>query len=201
MQLAFCLNNYNHIALQNGPISFIVELYILKEGIELAEITFKGNPVTLIGEEVKVGDQAPDFTVLSNSLEEVTLSQIKGKAAVLSVVPSLDTGVCDAQTRKFNEEAVNLGPVNVYTISADLPFAQKRWCGANGIENVETLSDHREMSFGEAFGVYIKELRLLARAVFVLDENGKVVYTEYVSEATNHPDYEKAIEAAKSAVK
>jgi len=167
----------------------------------MASITFKGNPVTLVGSEVKVGDQAPDFTVLSNSLEEVTLQDIKGKPAVISVIPSIDTGVCDAQTRRFNEEAAGLGSVKVYTISADLPFAQARWCGANGIENVETLSDHREMSFGEAFGLYIKELRLLARAVFVLDENGKVVYTEYVSEATNHPDYDKAIKAAKSLVK
>ncbi|EME75314.1 thiol peroxidase [Bacillus sonorensis] len=167
----------------------------------MASITFKGNPVTLVGSDVHAGDQAPDFTVLSNSLEEVTLQDIKGKPAIISVIPSIDTGVCDAQTRRFNEEAASLGSVKVYTISADLPFAQARWCGANGIENVETLSDHREMSFGEAFGVYIKELRLLARAVFVLDENGKVVYTEYVSEATNHPDYEKAIEAAKSLVK
>ncbi|MDA1477611.1 thiol peroxidase [Bacillus changyiensis] len=167
----------------------------------MASITFKGNPVTLIGSKLQVGDQAPDFTVLSHSLEEVTLSDIKGKTAILSVVPSIDTGVCDAQTRRFNEEAAGLGSVNVYTISADLPFAQKRWCGANGIENVETLSDHREMSFGEAFGVYMKELRLLARAVFVLDENGVVTYAEYVKEVTNHPNYEKALEAAKSLVK
>lgn len=169
--------------------------------MKMASITFKGNPVTLVGSEARVGDQAPDFTVLSNSLEEVTLQDIKGTPAIISVIPSIDTGVCDAQTRRFNEEAASLGSVKVYTISADLPFAQARWCGSNGIENVETLSDHREMSFGEAFGVYIKELRLLARAVFVLDENGKVVYTEYVSEATNHPDYEKAIEAAKSLAK
>ncbi|MDA7027224.1 thiol peroxidase [Bacillus sp. CLL-7-23] len=167
----------------------------------MASITFKGNPVTLIGSKLQAGDQAPDFTVLSNSLEEVTLSDIKGKIAILSVVPSIDTGVCDAQTRRFNEEAAGLGSVNVYTISADLPFAQKRWCGANGIENVETLSDHREMSFGEAFGVYMKELRLLARAVFVLDENGVVTYAEYVKEVTNHPNYEKALEAAQSLVK
>ncbi|NPC93731.1 thiol peroxidase [Bacillus sp. WMMC1349] len=167
----------------------------------MASITFKGNPVTLIGSKLQAGDQAPDFTVLSNSLEEVTLSDIKGKIAILSVVPSIDTGVCDAQTRRFNEEAAGLGSVNVYTISADLPFAQKRWCGANGIENVETLSDHREMSFGEAFGVYMKELRLLARAVFVLDENGVVTYAEYVNEVTNHPNYEKALEAARSLVK
>lgn len=164
----------------------------------MASITFKGSPVTLVGNEVKVGEQAPDFTVLTNSLGEVSLSDLAGKVTIISVIPSIDTGVCDAQTRRFNEEAAGLGSVNIYTISADLPFAQARWCGANGIENVETLSDHRDMSFGEAFGVYMKELRLLARAVFVLDPNGKVVYTEYVNEATNHPNYEKAIEAAKS---
>lgn len=167
----------------------------------MAEITFKGGPVTLVGQEVKVGDQAPDFTVLTNSLEEKSLADMKGKVTIISVIPSIDTGVCDAQTRRFNEEAAKLGDVNVYTISADLPFAQARWCGANGIDKVETLSDHRDMSFGEAFGVYIKELRLLARSVFVLYENGKVVYAEYVSEATNHPNYEKPIEAAKALVK
>ncbi|MBL3646143.1 thiol peroxidase [Bacillus vallismortis] len=167
----------------------------------MAEITFKGGPVTLVGQEVKVGDQAPDFTVLTNSLEEKSLADMKGKVTIISVIPSIDTGVCDAQTRRFNEEAAKLGDVNVYTISADLPFAQARWCGANGIDKVETLSDHRDMSFGEAFGVYIKELRLLARSVFVLDENGKVVYAEYVSEATNHPNYEEPIEAAKALVK
>ncbi|MFD3203887.1 thiol peroxidase, partial [Bacillus sp. LR_5] len=160
-----------------------------------------GGPVTLVGQEVKVGDQAPDFTVLTNSLEEKSLADMKGKVTIISVIPSIDTGVCDAQTRRFNEEAAKLGDVNVYTISADLPFAQARWCGANGIDKVETLSDHRDMSFGKAFGVYIKELRLLARSVFVLDENGKVVYAEYVSEATNHPNYEKPIEAAKALVK
>ncbi|MCY8523043.1 thiol peroxidase, partial [Bacillus atrophaeus] len=138
----------------------------------MASITFKGGPVTLVGQEVKVGEQAPDFTVLTNGLEEKSLADFKGKATIISVIPSIDTGVCDAQTRRFNEESAKLGDVNVLTISADLPFAQARWCGANGIDKVETLSDHRDMSFGEAFGVYIKELRLLARSVFVLDENG-----------------------------
>jgi len=165
----------------------------------MAEITFKGNSVTLLGNEVKVGDQAPDFTVLANDLSEVKLQNSKGSVRLISVVPSLDTGVCDAQTRRFNEEAASLGNVKVLTISVDLPFAQKRWCGANGIENVQTLSDHRELSFGEAYGVAIKELRLLARAVFVVDSNDKVTYVEYVSEATNHPNYEAALEAAKQA--
>ncbi|WP_059171401.1 thiol peroxidase [Bacillus sp. FJAT-27445] len=165
----------------------------------MASITFKGNPVTLLGNEVKVGEKAPSFTVLANDLSAVTLEDSKGKVRLISVVPSLDTGVCDAQTRRFNEEAAGLGNVTVLTISVDLPFAQKRWCGANGIENVQTLSDHRDLSFGEAFGVAINELRLLARAVFVVDSNDTVTYAEYVSEATNHPDYEAAIEAAKKA--
>ncbi|ANB55783.1 ahpC/TSA family protein [Anoxybacillus sp. B7M1] len=165
----------------------------------MANITFKGNPVTLIGNEVKVGDKAPDFKVLANDLSEVTLSDTKGSVRLISVIPSIDTGVCDAQTRRFNEEAAKLDNVKVLTISVDLPFAQKRWCGANGIENVQVLSDHRDTSFGQAYGVLIKELRLLARAVFVVDSSDTVTYVEYVSEATNHPNYEAAIEAAKAA--
>ena len=165
----------------------------------MANVTFKGNPVTLVGTEVKAGDKAPEFTVLANDLSPVTLESSAGKVRILSVVPSLDTGVCDAQTRKFNEEASKLGNVEVITVSVDLPFAQKRWCAAAGIENVEVLSDHRDLSFGEAYGVAISELRLLARAVFVIDSEDKVVYTEYVSEATDHPNYEAAIAAAKEA--
>ncbi len=169
-------------------------------GIEkMAQVTFKGNPITLLGNEVKVGEQAPNFTVLANDLSEVSLDDSKGNVRLISVIPSIDTGVCDKQTRRFNEEAANLGNVKVLTISVDLPFAQSRWCAAAGIENVQTLSDHRDLSFGEAFGVAIKELRLLTRAVFVIDSSDKVVYTEYVSEATNHPNYEAAIEAAKAA--
>lgn len=165
----------------------------------MASVTFNGNPVTLLGNEVKVGDQAPEFTVLANDLSEVTLNDSKGQVRLISVVPSIDTGVCDAQTRRFNEEAANLGNVKILTVSVDLPFAQKRWCGAAGIENVQTLSDHRELSFGQAYGVAIKELRLLTRAVFVVDSNDKVTYIEYVSEATDHPNYEAAVEAAKQA--
>ncbi|MEH7226428.1 thiol peroxidase [Bacillus sp. JJ1566] len=165
----------------------------------MANITFKNNPVTLLGNEVKVGDKAPDFTVLANNLSPVTLADSKGSVRLISVVPSLDTGVCDAQTRRFNEEAAGLGNVKILTVSVDLPFAQARWCGANGIENVQTLSDHRDLSFGEAYGVAIQELRLLARAVFVVDSNDTVTYVEYVSEATNHPNYEAALEAAKAA--
>ncbi|MBM6617456.1 thiol peroxidase [Bacillus suaedaesalsae] len=165
----------------------------------MASITFKGNSVTLVGNEVRVGDKAPDFTVLANDLSPVTLENTKGSVRLISVVPSVDTGVCDAQTRRFNEETSTIDNVKVLTISVDLPFAQKRWCGASGLENVVTLSDHRDLSFGEAYGVHIKELRLLARAVFVVDSNDIVTHVEYVSEATNHPNYETAIEAAKAA--
>lgn len=164
----------------------------------MASITFKENPVTLVGDEVKVGDKAPNFTVLANDLSEVSLEQYDG-VKLISVIPSIDTGVCDAQTRRFNEEAAQLDNVSVLTISMDLPFAQRRWCGSNGIENVDTLSDHRDAYFGEAFGVLIKEMRLLARAVFVVNSQNEVVHAEYVSEATNHPDYEAAITAAKDA--
>lgn len=165
----------------------------------MATITFKNNPVTLLGSEVKVGEKAPSFSVLANDLSPVTLEDTKGKVRLISVVPSIDTGVCDQQTRRFNEEAASLSNVEILTVSVDLPFAQKRWCAAAGIENVQTVSDHRDLSFGEAFGVAIKELRLLARAVFVIDSNDVVTYAEYVAEATNHPDYEAAIEAAKAA--
>lgn len=164
----------------------------------MAKVTFKENPVTLLGEEVKVGDQAPSFTVLANDLSEKTLNDYNG-VKLISVVPSLDTGVCDAQTRKFNEEANQLGDVKILTVSMDLPFAQKRWCGANGIENVVTLSDHREGSFGKAYGVLIEELRLLTRSVFVVDSSNTVTYVQYVPEATDHPNYEAALQAAKEA--
>lgn len=165
----------------------------------MASITFKNNPVTLLGDEVKAGDQAPEFTVLKNDLSPFHLKDSAEKVKIISVVPSLDTGVCDAQTRKFNEEASKLTNTEVLTISVDLPFAQRRWCGDNGLEHVITLSDHRDLSFGKAYGVAIEEMRLLARAVFVIDTNDKVAYVEYVSEATNHPDYDAAIEAAKKA--
>lgn len=165
----------------------------------MAVVTFKGNPMTLVGEEVKVGQKAPDFTVLANDLSPVTLQTYGGTVRLISVVPSVDTGVCDVQTRRFNEEASKLNNVKVLTVSVDLPFAQKRWCGAAGLEDAVTLSDHRDVSFGQAYGVHMKELRLLARAVFVLNSKDEVVYVEYVSEATNHPNYEAALEAAKVA--
>ncbi|KZE64579.1 lipid hydroperoxide peroxidase [Fictibacillus phosphorivorans] len=165
----------------------------------MMSVTFKEKPVTLLGNEVKVGDQAPDFKVLANDMSEVTLDDSKGSVRLIAAVPSVDTGVCDAEVRRFNEEASKLDNVKVLTISVDLPFAQKRWCAAAGIENVQTLSDHRELSFGKAYGVAIEELRLLARSVFVIDSSDKVTYVEYVSEVTSHPNYEAAIEAAKAA--
>ncbi|MGN1402609.1 MAG: thiol peroxidase [Bacillus sp. (in: firmicutes)] len=165
----------------------------------MANITFKKNPITLLGNEVKVGEKAPDFTVLRNDLSEAKLSDYAGKVKIISVVPSIDTGVCDAQTRKFNEIASQLDNTVIITVSVDLPFAQKRWCAAAGINNVEVVSDHRDLSFGKAYGVAIEELRLLARAVFVIDSADTVVYAEYVSEATNHPDYEAPVQAAKDA--
>lgn len=164
----------------------------------MAQVTFKNEPITILGEEVKVGSVAPDFTVLANDLSEKALKDYEGKKKLISAVPSLDTGVCSQQTRKFNEEAANEQDGVVLTISNDLPFAQKRWCAAEGLDNVITLSDHRDLSFGENYGVIMKELRLLARSVFVLDKDNKVVYAEIVSEGTNHPDYDKALEAFKN---
>lgn len=160
-------------------------------------VTFKENPVTLTGTQVNTGDKAPDFTVLANDLSEVKLSDFDGKTRLISVVPSIDTGVCDEQTRRFNEEASKLDNVEIITISVDLPFAQKRWCAAAGVENIQVTSDHRNLDFGKKYGVVIEELRLLARSIFVVDKNGTLQYKELVSEVTNHPDYEQAIEAAK----
>jgi thiol peroxidase len=161
-------------------------------------VTMKGNPLTLVGNEVKVGQPAPDFEVVANDMSAVKLSSYRGKICIITSVPSLDTSVCDIETRRFNEEAGKLGSdVVVLTISMDLPFAQKRWCGAAGVKNVQTLSDHREASFGKAYGVLIKELRLLARAVFVLDRDGIIRYMQIVDELTNEPDYETALDAAK----
>ncbi|NMO95375.1 thiol peroxidase [Paenibacillus lemnae] len=161
--------------------------------------TFKGNPITLIGPQLQTGDSAPDFTVSKNLLEEVSLKDYAGKIKLISVVPSLDTGVCDAQTRRFNQEAAGLGEdVVILTISVDLPFAQARWCGAAGVDQVVTLSDYKTRSFGEAYGVLIKEFQLDMRSIFVIDQNDKIAYVEYLSEMTEHPNYEAAIEAVKA---
>lgn len=163
----------------------------------MVQVTFKGQPVTLLGNQVRIGDQAPDFTVLDSSLNEVTLADSQGKVRLISVVPSIDTGVCDQQTRRFNEEAAQLEGVSLLTISVDLPFAQSRWCAASGVDKIQLLSDHRDLSFGMAYGVVIKELRLLTRSVFVIDREGKLSYVEYVPEVTNHPNYAAALEATR----
>ena len=164
-------------------------------------ITFVGNPMTLVGKEVKVGDKAPDFTLLDNGLAVKTLKDYEGKVKIFSVVPSLDTGVCDAQTRWFNQNVTALSDdVVVLTVSMDLPFAQKRWCGAAGVENVVTLSDHKDASFGTNYGFLIEELRLLTRGIVVVDKNDKVTYVEYVPEVTNAVNLDAAVEAAKAAL-
>ena len=159
-------------------------------------ITMNGNPLTLVGKELKVGDIAPDFEVLDNDLAPVKLSSFRGKICVISSVPSLDTPVCDMETRRFNEEAGKLGAdIRILTISMDLPFAQKRWCGAAGVDKVITLSDHRDASFGTAYGALIKELRLLARIVFVVDGEGVIQNIQVVKEQTEEPDYDAVLEA------
>ena len=159
-------------------------------------ITMMGNPLTLIGKELKVGDPAPDLEVLDNDLSPVKISSYRGKTCIITSVPSLDTPVCDMETRRFNEEAGKTGDGAVtLAISMDLPFAQKRWCGAAGVENVITLSDHRDAAFGTAYGVLIKELRLLARAIFVVDREGVIQYIQIVKEVTEEPDYQAVLDA------
>lgn len=161
-------------------------------------ITFKGSPMTLVGEQVKTGQKAPDFKLTANDLSEVTLKNSAGKIRIISVVPSVDTPVCDLQTKRFNEEAGKLGEkAVVLTVSMDLPFAQKRWCAAAGASHVQLLSDYKDHSFGVAYGARIKELGLLTRAVFVVDAQDTVQYVEYVGEVTTAPNYDAAIEAAK----
>jgi thioredoxin-dependent peroxiredoxin len=169
----------------------------------MPQVTFKGNPVSLAGAEIRPNQPAPDFTAVDTSLQPVKLSSAKGKVVVLSAVPSLDTPVCDTETRRFNEAASQLGPgVEVWTISMDLPFAQKRWCGAAGVTRVRTLSDFREGSFGKAYGTLIKDgplAGLEARAVFVVGKDGQVKHVEYVREVTTEPNYEDALAAARAA--
>jgi thiol peroxidase len=161
-------------------------------------VTMKGNPLTLCGNELSVGDQAPDIQLLGNDLQPVKLSAFKGKVLIISSVPSLDTPVCDVETRRFNTEAANLGDdVAIVTVSMDLPFAQARWCGAAGIDKITTLSDHHTASFGEAYGLLIKELRLLARSIFVVDRSGVIQYIQHVKEISAEPDYDAVIAAAK----
>ena len=161
--------------------------------------TLKGNPLTLVGPELKAGDQAPDFSLVDNSLKPVSLKDTGNHVRIISVVPSLDTPVCDAQTKRFNEEAARLPGVDIITVSMDLPFAQKRWCGAFGVDNVKMLSDHKEGSFGTSYGTLIKELRIESRAIFVLDRNNQIRHAEYVKEVADFPNYDAALTAARNA--
>ena len=163
-----------------------------------AATTLKGNPFTLIGPELKAGDKAPDFEVVDTGMQSVNLAKTAGKVRIFSVVPSLDTPVCDMQTKRFNDEAVKLKNIEIYTISMDLPFAQKRWCGAFGVDHIKMVSDHKSGSFGEHYGTLIKELRIESRAIFVLDKDGVVRHAEYVKEVGDHPNYDAALSVAKS---
>lgn len=164
-------------------------------------VTLRGNPMTLVGREINVGDKAPDVELLDTELKPVKLSSFSGMVVVVSSVPSLDTPVCDMETRRFNSEASGLGPnVVILTVSNDLPFAQKRWCGAAGVDKVKTLSDHREAAFGQGYGVLIKELRLLARSIFVIDADGVVRYVQHVKEVSQEPDYAAVVAAVKKLI-
>ena len=162
-------------------------------------VTMMGNPITLVGNEVKVGEKAPDVELVANDVGPVELSSLwQGKVCIITSVPSLDTPVCDTETRRFNEEATRMGAdVVVLAVSMDLPFAQERWCGAAGVENVQTLSDHREAAFGQAYGLLLDDLRLLTRAVFVVDKEGIIRYVELVEEVASEPNYEAALKAAR----
>jgi thiol peroxidase len=162
-------------------------------------VTFKGQPLTLVGPELKPGEKAPDFTIIDQSLQPASLKDYAGKVILLSVVPSLDTGICSAQTKRFNEEAAQLPEdVVILTVSMDLPFAQARFCGAENIDRVKVLSDHRDASFAQAYGTLVKELRLESRAIFVIDRDGTIRYVEYVPEIASHPNYDAALQAVKS---
>ncbi len=162
------------------------------------KVTFAGNPLTLLGNEVKVGDKAPDFIAVGAGLSPVKLSDFEGKIVIIAVYPSIDTSVCAAQNRRFNAEANQLKDVVVLSVSCDLPFAQSRFCAAEGLENIKTISDHKDLDFGEKYGFVIKELRLLARGTVIIDKAGTVQYAEYVPEVTNEPDYEAALAVVKA---
>jgi thiol peroxidase len=165
------------------------------------EVTFQGNPLTLLGDAIEVGQKAPDFEVVANNLTPIKLADYAGKTLVISVVPSLDTPVCDTQTRTFNEKATDLADdVVVLTLSVDLPFAQARWCGAAGVDRVITLSDYKDLSFGSAYGLVIKELRLLTRAVLVVDKTGTVQYIQIVGEVSQEPDYQAVLDKVSTLV-
>jgi len=159
----------------------------------------RGNPLTLIGPELKPGDAGPDFNLVDSALKPVTLADTAGRVRIVSVVPSLDTPVCDAPTKRFNDAAASLPGIDVLTVSMDLPFAQRRWCDAFAVDHVKMLSDHKDASFGSNYGTLIKELRIESRAIFVIDRNNRVCHAEYVREAADHPDYEAALGAARAA--
>src|SRR5262245_16512374 len=161
------------------------------------QTTLKGKSLDLVGPELKAGDTAPDFKLTDNSLKTVTLKDTGNGVRIISVVPSLDTPVCDAQTKRFNEETAKLPGVDILTVSMDLPFAQKRWCGAFGVDNVKMLSDHKDGSFGSSYGTLIDDLRIESRAIFVLDKSNRIVHAEYVPEVADHPNYEAALAAAR----
>jgi len=159
--------------------------------------TFKGGPLELAGPELKVGDSAPDFSAVDKSMQPVSLASTGNRVRVFSVVPSLDTPVCDMQTKKFNEAAGTLANIDFYTVSVDLPFAQNRWCNSFGVDNVKMISDHRDASFGQAYGTLIKDWRIESRAIFVVGPDNKLAYVEYVPEVADHPDYDAALAKAK----
>lgn len=162
--------------------------------------TFKGSPLTLLGPELKPGDAAPDFFAVTNAMQDVNLAATGNSVRIFSVVPSLDTPVCDAQTKRFNDEAGKLEGIDIYTISMDLPFAQKRWCNDMGVDKVKMVSDHRTASFGNAYGTLIKEWRMESRALFVIGKDNVIKHAEYVKEVADFPNYEAALEAAKAAL-
>jgi len=161
--------------------------------------TLRGDPKTLIGPELKPGDPAPDFDVVDSNLKPVSLTGTGSHVRIFSVIPSLDTPVCDAQTKRFNEEAAKLPNVDIFTVSMDLPFAQKRWCGAFGVDKVKMLSDHKDGSFGSHYGTLIKELRIESRAIFVVGTDNTIKHAEYVKEVADFPNYETALAAARGA--
>ncbi|HME07386.1 MAG TPA: thiol peroxidase [Bryobacteraceae bacterium] len=164
-------------------------------------VTLRGNKMTLVGPELKSGQTAPDFDAVNDSLQPVNLEKTGHSVRIFSVIPSLDTPVCDAQTKRFNEEVSKLPGVDVFSVSMDLPFAQKRWCGAYGVDRIKMLSDHKTGSFGEQYGTLIKELRIESRALFVVDKDNTLRYVEYVPEVADHPNYDAALEAARQAAK
>ncbi|WP_425449398.1 thiol peroxidase [Dethiothermospora halolimnae] len=174
----------------------------MSENIRKERVKFGGNPVSLRGKEIKVGDDAPNFNAVKQDLSQFDFyNDSNGKIKIISVVPSIDTGVCSLQTSKFNDEATKLSDdIEIITISVDLPFAQKRYCGAEGIENIQVVSDHKDLDFGEKYGFVIDEFRLLSRGIVIVDGNNKVKYVQYVDEVTEHPDYDTALEEAKKLV-